>query len=231
MKENNYKNILRGVIVIAFALCLLLDNIGMFPNLPLVKIGILLMLFYVFAEALKKLSFVGMTFPLGLAVCLFTTELGIKNASIAVIILVSVLVGIGLELIFSKPKEKKNHFERTATSYSEGEGTFDVDNNMGARTEYIQVKNIRRGKIDNALGKMTVYLNGSTVDPEGGFIDMDNGLGKLVVYIPKELRVSFVTDNGLGKVNIHGESSHDESLPLLTIKLDNGLGEVDIYFE
>lgn len=235
MKERRDKSILWGLAVIAFGVFLLLDNMGMWPELPLMKIAVLIVVGIVFFGCLRKADFLGMSFNLGVAACLFSKEIGIGNVSVPIILLVAVLIGVGLSLIFGK-----SHFsnfthidvsDRNVSSYSQGEGEFDVDNNLGAKTEYIQVKNIRRGKIDNALGKMTVYMNGSTIDPAGAFIDMDNGLGKLIAFIPKEFRVTFVTDNGLGKVNIHGDCSHDETLPLVTVKLDNGLGDVDIYFE
>ena len=65
---------------------------------------------------------------------------------------------------------------------------------------------------------------------EGAFLDIDNGLGAMSLYFPKEFRMSFNFDNGLGKINIHGECSEDETQPLVKAQIDNGLGQVDIYF-
>ncbi|SDB50810.1 hypothetical protein SAMN02910298_02588 [Pseudobutyrivibrio sp. YE44] len=237
------KQVVAGLVLILFAVALFMDKLGVFPELPIIKIGMSAILVYVIACSLRKLQFVGITFPLGLIACLFSTELGIDKVSPAIIILVSVLVGIGLTLIFGHHpavkviggKESHNwnkHCGGNSTvEYSEAEGTFCVDNNLGERTEYVTVKNLRRGDIDNALGSLTVYLNGSTLDPAGAFISIDNGLGSLKVFIPKEFRVKMNIDNGLGAINTHGEYSHDEASPLLSLDIDNGLGQTDIYFE
>ncbi|WP_288264289.1 LiaF domain-containing protein [uncultured Streptococcus sp.] len=95
----------------------------------------------------------------------------------------------------------------------------------------MSVNELRHGKIENALGSLTVYLNGTRLDEAGATIDIDNGLGKLQVYVPKEFRVRLNADNGLGSINIHGTSSTDTNQPLLTLNVDNGLGTTDIYFE
>lgn len=238
------KNIIVGLVIILFAAALFVDKLGIFPDLPLIKLGMSAILLVVIAGSLKKLQFLGVTFPLGLIACLFSTELGIDKVSPGIIILVSILIGIGLTIMFDHPIAKqingycgnsenfKNHFGGTSTvEYSTGDGTFDVDNNLGDRTEYVSVKNLKRGKIDNALGSLKVYMNGTTIDPSGAFVEIDNGLGSLSVFIPKEFRVSMQVDNGLGKINTHGTASTDESLPLLTLDVDNGLGCTDIYFE
>ena len=115
--------------------------------------------------------------------------------------------------------------------YSEGDGTFDLDNNMGSKSQYVNVQNLKCGNIDNALGQLTVYLNNCTIDPEGAILNIDNGLGALTIYMPKDFRVSFNCDNGMGKINMHGECSNDTSLPLVTANVDNGMGTIDFYFE
>ena len=92
----------------------------------------------------------------------------------------------------------------------------------------IEAKN---GNIDNALGQLTVYMNGTTIDKDGAVLDIDNGMGKLNVYFPKEFRVHFNCDNGMGTINMHGECSQDESQPLIRANVDNGMGCIDFYFE
>ena len=115
--------------------------------------------------------------------------------------------------------------------YWEEDGTFDLDNSLGNRTQYVKINNMKRGTIDNALGQMTVYFDGTTVDPSGANLDIDNGMGSLSIYFPKEFRVEFKCDNGMGKINMHGECSHDENQPLIRADVDNGMGQIDFYFE
>ncbi|QGX47314.1 hypothetical protein GPA00_07435 [Streptococcus equinus] len=181
-----------------------------------------------------------MTVPLGIIACLLSDLLGISMVSPVTIILVSVLVGIGLSMIFghtprvnvaSTKYEHRQSNGFSSKEYSDSEGTFAVDNSLGERTAYMSVNELRHGKIENALGSLTVYLNGTSLDEAGATIDIDNGLGKLQVYVPKEFRVRLNADNGLGSINTHGTSSTDTNQPLLTLNVDNGLGTTDIYFE
>lgn len=243
MNEFNSKKVITGLVLIIFAAGLLIDKMGIFPDFPLFKIATAVLLVYVMIiNGIGRHGFLAITFPMAILACLFSKELGIAMVSPAIIILVAILIGVGLSLIFGKSPIVNvvtnhhggnwNHSGHSSTiEYSSEDGTFSVDNNLGERTEYVTVKNLRRGDIDNALGSLTVYLNGSTLDPNGAFINIDNGLGSLKVFIPKEFRISMKCDNGLGTINTHGNYSCDESSPLLSLDIDNGLGTTDIYFE
>ena len=246
MKAYRKNSVVVGILLILFAVMLLLNKMGIlavFPSLKFImKIALIVILIYFIVESIGKKSFLGVTIPLGIIACLFSDLLGIAMVSPFIIILVSILIGVGLSMIFdNKPKvnvitshdnSEVNHFKGSGSEkYSEVNGKFEVENSFGERTAYISVKDLKRGSIDNGFGLLTVYLNGTTIDPSGAKISLDNGLGKLQVYIPKEFRVSVNVDNGLGTVNTHGNASTDESLPLLKLDIDNGLGVTDIYFE
>ena len=238
MKDYRVKGIVRGIAIIAFAVCLLLSKSGTFTTFPLVKIGMCIILGLIVIEQLFEKSIMGVCFPLGIAACLFQKELGLENVHYAIIILAFILIGVGLTLIFDKkPKVVFNHNgkefimgDQNNAEYWEEDGNFSLDNGLGSRTQYVTVKNMRKGSIDNGLGQLTAYFDGSTVAEEGAFLDIDNGLGAMSLYFPKEFRMTFNFDNGLGKINVHGECSQDESQPLVKAEIDNGLGTIDIYF-
>ena len=237
------KNIFAGIVLILFAVALFVDKMGIYPDMPMLKIGISAVLVCVMATSLRKLEFLGITFPLGLIACMFSRELHIDQVSPMIIIIVSVLVGIGLTMIFGKSKmhvinvnSEKTHDNdavdgRASGEYSEGDGCFSLENSFGSRTQYVSVKNMKKGHIENGFGSLTVYLNGTEVDANGAEIHTENGFGELSVYIPKEMRVSIDTENGFGKVNTHGSCATDGNLPVLKLFVENGMGSTDIYFE
>ena len=239
MKDYRIKAIARGLAIIAFAVCLLLSKTGAFTAFPMVKIGMSIILILVVIEALVEKSFLGVFFSLGLMACLFQKEIGLESVSYAIIILAFVLIGVGFTLIFGKKPKitvinngHKASLEGVGNAeYWEEDGNFSVDNNLGQRTQYVKIQNMKKGDIDNALGSLTVYLSGSTVDASGAQLDIDNGMGSLSVYFPKEFRVRFNCDNGMGKINMHGECNQDESQPLVIANVDNGMGQIDFYFE
>lgn len=238
MKDYRIKAVVRGLAIIAFAVCLLLSKTAAFQTYPMVKIGMCIILAIVLIESLFERSWLGVCFPLGIGACLFQNELGLGSVNYAIIILAFVLIGVGFTLIFGKKKYTKIYenahdkfCDAGGSEYTEDIDRFDLDNNMGTKTQYVNIKNLREGTIDNALGQLTVYMNGTTIAPEGAKLDIDNGLGQLSIYFPKEFRVVFKTENGLGKINIHGEGSKDENQPIVYANVDNGLGSTDIYFE
>jgi len=232
---NNKKNILGGLVLIVFAVCLILDKMNQFPDLPLLKIGVLLLLVVVFFDALRKLEFVGVMFPVGVAGWMFQDEIGLGTVPGYIILIAAFIIGIGLSMIFSRKKynfvEKKYNDGSCSYVYSDDDGYVCIDNNFGSKTEYVSSKDIKKADIDNGMGNLAVYFNGSTINSEGAEFDIDNGLGTLSLYFPKEFRMKFNTENGLGKVTTHGQCSEDPEAPLIKVKLDNGLGTVDIYFE
>lgn len=231
-------NVVKGLAIIAFAVCIFLNSAGMLPGLPLVKIGLGIVLAVLSLYGLFDKNFVGCAIGVGLIGVIFKAELGIPKVSTWIIIVCAVLVGIGFELIFKKnkininiTKDGKTIDTEGTSEYWEQEGEFDLDNNLGSKTHYVSIANLRKGKVDNALGSLTVYFNGTTVAPEGAFLDIDNGLGNLALYFPADMRVKFNFENGLGRINVHGEGSQDADKPLVTANVDNGLGNIDIYFE
>ena len=246
MKKYRINSVILGLLLIAFAVMLLLNKMGLFTEFPVMKYTMKLILtvilFYIMiVSGFLKKNFLGVTLPLGIIACLFSDLLGISMVSPFIIILVSVLIGLGLSLVFGFGKQSsvKHDFGGKYTSiggsgtkeYSDVDGTFSIENSLADRTAYMSVNDLRYGEIDNGLGSLTVYLNGTTLDSEGATIDIDNGLGRLQLYVPKEFRVVQNIDNGLGSVNTHGVPSTDTNSPLLKLDIDNGLGSVDIYFE
>ncbi len=241
MKEKKGKSIFAGIVLIAFAAILFIDKMGIYPELPMLKIGISLVLVYVMFSALRKLEFVGITFPLGLMACMFSKELNIDQVSPWIIILVSVLIGAGLTMIFGKSKvnvykdgkhiDFKSDGNDSVTEYNDGEDSFSIENSFGSSTRYISVKDLKSGHMENGFGSLTVYLNGTTIDKEGATISTENGFGELNVYMPKEYRVAMHTESGFGKVTTHGTPSDDTNLPIVHLNIENGMGSTDIYFE
>lgn len=239
MKDYRIKSILRGLAIIAFAVCCLLGISDRFADMPLLRIGVSLLLVVVLIETIIERNIISIFFVLGCGACVYQNELGLKDVNFLLIIGLFLLIGIGLNLIIGKKPKitvvnngHKASVEGVGNAeYWEEDGNFSVDNNLGQRTQYVKIQNMKKGDIDNALGSLTVYLSGSTVDADGAQLDIDNGMGSLSVYFPKEFRVRFNCDNGMGKINMHGECNQDETQPLVIANVDNGMGQIDFYFE
>lgn len=244
MRSSRRKQILYGMAIIIFAVALFIDKLDIFRGVNVLKIGILLtFICVVLSVNIHKHRIIVVAVTMGLIATTFSKQLGIEKVAPTFIIFVSLLVGIGLSMIFEKKPKKIefNEFETkkgfdnncgaSSVEYTEGEEMFKVGNTFGERTEYVSVNNLRQGKIENAMGSLTVYLDGSTIDSNGGCIEVSNGLGKLNIYIPSEFRTVIHSDNGFGTVKTHGKTSMDATKPLLNLKVSNGFGSTDIFFE
>jgi hypothetical protein len=239
MKDSRIKNILRGLAIIAFAVCLLLSKSNIITDVPMVRIAICIIMGLWAVEQIIEKQVVGASIPLGVIACLFREEIGFGNVNYALIMFAFILIGVGLSFVFGKKPHVvvehngKEHIwdGHGASEYWEEDGVFDLDNSLGSKTQYLTIHDLKKGSIDNALGSMKVYFNGTTVHPDGAVLDIDNGMGSLSIYFPKEFRVAFNCENGMGKINMHGEGSEDMSQPLIRANIDNGMGQTDIYFE
>ncbi len=233
-KNFKFRDTALGILLIVLALCMLLSKTEIFHNIPVLKIGLCFVIAMKFMESMRRVNFLGMSVSLGVAVCLFQGELGLGEVNFIIILMAFTLIGVGLSMIF-KRKGMLAYDTRTNDDYFREEngadtGCFKIENCMGTKTEYLQIKNLHSGKISNSLGNMSVYFNGTTVSEEGAIIKVENGAGQLSVYFPKEFRAGFRSTNGLGKIDIHGRGSVEADQPLVNVNVDNGLGKIDFYF-
>ncbi len=236
-REWNFHNIAVGLTLIAVAICMLISKTAMFQQFPMIKIGLCIIIGFNFIESMYKKSFFGMSFSVGLATCVFREELGLSDIHYLIILIAFALIGIGLSLIFKRKRkitydQFQNGNEYVGRSeFRENDGSFNIENSLGTKTQYIQIKELRNGKISNGLGTMAVYFSGSTISRTGAYMHVENGLGKLAVYFPREFRAALKSNNGLGKIDVHGQCSTDMNAPLINVDVDNGLGKIDFYFE
>ena len=120
MKRHRINSIITGLLLILFAAMLMLNKVGILTAFPPVKLMlkvvlIAILIYFIIVNGFGKRSFLGVTVPLGIIACLFSDLLGIGMVSPVTIILVSVLVGIGLSMIFGHTPRIMSHQLNTNT--------------------------------------------------------------------------------------------------------------------
>lgn len=165
------------------------------------------------------------------------------------LILASVIIGVGLELIFSgvkksiklknKAKYANNDFEKTANSngYTGGISSndmvgnnFHIENGFGEQTRYIRGSQISNGHIENGFGSLTIYFENVTLMDNQANLCIENGFGHMNIYIPAAWSVAMTEENGMGQIVRHGEPCNDPAAPRLNLHVENGMGKVELYF-
>lgn len=172
------------------------------------------------------------------------------------LILASVVIGVGLELIFGglkksiKRRRKERYesmnpnFEKSigndgcnntgngAGSYSESVvgNNFHIENGFGEQTRYIRGTEFCNGHIENGFGGLTVYFDDIKMMNNQANLSIENGFGHINLYLPSSWSVAMTEENGMGQIVRHGNPSTNPEAPRLNLHVENGMGKVDIYF-
>ena len=226
-----------GFILLAAAL--VLDAFGVFA--PLLSIfgeisvwaiiGGLLLLCFALSELIKG-NIGNFFFPLALIFMIFEKniailfDIGDENGNIInnwLLLLVSVLLGIGFSILFSGVKRRKRR-RKNGCAWSCGEG-MKIRGSVGSSVRYIDCDGFKFEEVENNLGSCTVFFENEDKYEGGGVLSVDNNLGSMVITVPEEWHIVVRVDNSLGSVNI---PKHNGQGAVLTITGDNNLGSIII---
>ena len=223
--KSSIGRVLVGLVLIAVAVFALLGSLGIGFTMPA---GIEVwqwivgaILFLALIDGLRRLDFVSVMLMLGFEVMVFEPQLGILFGfeetnwiSNWLVFFVSLLVGIGLSMIFKgfsfmTVKVKKN--------------------TLGSTVKYIDCTEFKKEKVENRLGALVVRFENVCELSRDVTLEVNNSLGETEVYIPSEWNVK------VNMVNVLGDIKIDESFgdvrpnePTMTVKAYNKLGEVNI---
>ena len=176
---------------------------------------------------------------LGIEVMVFEPQLGwlfgFEEAdwiSNWLVLLISVLAGIGFSLIF-----------KGSSSF-----VFKVKKNtLGSTVKYIDCADFKSERVENKMGELEVRFENVCALTEDAVLEVHNTLGETSVYIPADWSVQVNLVNALGEINVDEAfrspkgnkksgkildvdvtSGEDNEEPTLTVKVFNKLGETKI---
>ena len=226
--RKNIGRVLAGLLLIALAVFLILGALGVGIEMPANIqvwqwiVGILLL--FALIECIKNLEFVSIFVMLGFEVMVFEPQLGqlfgFESAnwiSNWLIFFVSLLVGIGFSMIFKgfsfvTVKVKKN--------------------TLGSTVKYIDCTDFKKERVENKMGELEVRFENVCVLTDNATLEVENKLGETVVYVPEYWNVRVNMMNLLGDIDIDevfkNNKPDNKDDPVLTIKVNNKLGEVQI---
>ena len=226
--EKNIGRILSGIALIALAVFIVLGSFGIgfsFPgNIEVWQWIVGVLLFMALIDSLRRLEFVEVFLMLGFEVMVFEPQLGLLFGfteenwiSNWLVFFVSLLVGIGMSMIF-----KGFHF------------SFKVKKNtLGDSVKYIDSSSLKNVTIRNKLGATEVRFENVCTYEGGGTLSVHNTLGQSTVYVPSGWTVKFKTVNTLGEISIDptisaSSANSSTDAPVIHINLYNKLGEIDV---
>ena len=208
-----------GIILLAVALLLILNSLGVTLGLPesipiwRIILGTLFLSFAIHSIAKRRIF--PTVFAFTFTVMLFETEIAMlcgrdsgDLASFWVFILIALLLSIGLKLLLPG----KRHIKPLA----------------GAQTRYIDCNTQINESINNQMSSCEVFFTNTEGYNGNGHINIDNNMGSLVIHAPNDWYVISDMENHMGSINI--PNNNVDSCKRLDLHGKNNMGAVAIKY-
>lgn len=241
MKKNNNKFI--GIIFISLAIYLLLSMFGAdLGDLPHIFLGGVAFIGAIYS--LYNRNFFNASFALSISI-FFTYHLipifkDVTHISIWTLFFFSILLGIGLQLVFGKNSFKRtiifenNSKSRSNHSYDESSDNSDyvnIDVSIGETTRYLYSPNLKEVNIDSSLGSASVYFQERTLNNDLN-INVDCSMGNISLYLPREWNIQDNINVSLGHFEVDKDWYNNDTKSPFTVYLNGSvsLGHLEINF-
>lgn len=229
------KKIFWGLFFILAAVYVIVSKLGLLPDVGVFKILMTVLMIWLIVEGIRYLNFYEILIPLALIGVIYDEVLGITALTPWTLIAASVLLSIGLSMIFrSKKKNYSANWEvnsgnaGSATEQCTGE-QIRCENNFGSAIRYINSDNFKNAQVENNFGAMSVYFDNAVVQDGAAYVNVENNFGETNLYIPKEWKVENNLDRSFGGINEKGRSL-GTSETTLYIKGSANFGAINIYY-
>lgn len=235
------KEIIIGLLLIIGAVFIMVDKMGFFWDISLLKTIVTVILAAILIENLMERSFGGILFSLAFLGILYDRPLGIERLTPWPILGAALLGTIGLNMIFKKKhveigvkydKMVHRHWIEKKQAMDEDCGdTVECSANFSSAVKYIKSPNFKRGYLKSSFGNLCVYFDNAHIDKgEEAVVHADVHMGNLELYIPANWKVVLNVNTSFGNVEEHGKHSLQNENIVLRITGDISFGGMEIYY-
>lgn len=123
-----------------------------------------------------------------------------------------------------------SNFGNSDTSYISGE-TITIKNGFGAQNRYVRSEDFYSATVENGMGAVNLYFNDVKLANGRADLTIENGMGSVNVYMPAEWSINLSQESAFGQVKIVGNPSTDPNAPCINAHVENGMGQVCLYFQ
>lgn len=248
----NKKNLFWGMILILLAVYVLVSKMGWIPELPIGKLLVTALCVYLVIKGIIRRSFPQILIPVAVIGCQYDEFLGITAITPWTLLAVTILLSIGLGLIFPEKRhqgftevhyrtindngtsENSSMNDRQPESNCTQDTTGDIvhyENNFNGTNQYVSSQKLLRAKIENNFGQCNVYFNNARLLNGKATIVAENNFGQTNLYIPQNWRVQLEQKAAFGDIKMHGTGNSDMDAPYILIQASCNMGEINIYFD
>ena len=233
MKKSNLAG---GCILILFAAYLILNKLGMLPDIAWFKLLVTILMGYLVVKNVPKVNFFGIIMPLCVIGCMYDKQLGIEAITPWTLLLSGLLLSGGLAMIFKKKPVFEINIKRNGNMSDRTENWEDgrvihLENNFNSVSKYVNTDAFSEAYIENNFGSCNVYFNNAIMANGSTKAVLENNFGEMNIYFPKTWRMELDRDVSFGNVKVYGEGNADMDAPCIFVNAECNFGSMNIYFE
>lgn len=214
------KKIFWGIILILAACLILLNGLGYFEDIGVIKILFTCIFAGLTVKGIAKISFPLILFPIAFIGIMYSKQLGIDDLTPWPILLIALLLSIGLSLIFKKDFDKKHikHFyfsnkNKTKEFKNKEDSSINFSVAFGSAIKYVNTNDFNNVNIECSFGGMKVYFDNAIITGNSANIDLDLAFGSVELYVPKDWNIIQQTDSSFGGVDYKNTANNTSTGP------------------
>lgn len=236
------RKIFTGLLFIFGGLGLLANRMGYLQGVNIFSLLITIFLIAIIIKSIGKRSISGVLVPLSIIAIIYGEYLGIEDISSWIIIVSTILISIGLSIIFkpkkfrvySKMKGGKYNMNNTFTSR---QGSFEEDQDgkiyVGAtfseNIKYLKSQNIENVYLDATFGAIKVYFDNAEIEGDTARVYLDATFSGVELYVPRNWQVIDKIDITFGGLDEKNRSD-GEKIKTLILQGDVTFGGVEVIY-
>ncbi|NLW11085.1 MAG: hypothetical protein GX028_03615 [Clostridiaceae bacterium] len=225
--------VLWGLLFLGGGIVLLLAALGIGMEFELMKVISSILLLGIALTSFIRFRFFLSMVPLAFVVYIWKEQLGLENVNLWLLILASVVLSIGLSIIF----QRKHHFRshKHSDTWSETKEVINddeyvtIDSSFGEQTKYVHASNLKQVNIGGHFSTQKIFFDQCQISPEGLKIDISANFCEITINMPREWRIVNKVNVFAGSVKESDTLSADVRTPV-ELRGSVSFAEVDINY-
>ena len=250
------KDIILGLLLICAAVLLILRStdvaLPLIAGISLFKLAgaVIVLTFIIFRLIDGKFSLIlqALTILYGIFIEEIAHIAGIKESSLPsfwIVFLCSIIIEIGVKLIFKKKKkfdfgnfdfsfssddddddDGNDNDDDNNENYISNEGISHNGHKIGDISRYIDCRDFKRAEFGKMVGQVNIYFDNTDAYEGNGELRFDKLVGEVSIYVPAEWKIRTYTTGFLGEVEV--EPSNKEGDKILYIRSHKSVGQINV---
>ncbi len=250
------KDIILGLLLICAAVLLILRStdvaLPLIAGISLFKIAaaVIVLAFIIFRLIDGKLTLIlqALTVLYGIFIEEIAHLAGIKESSLPsfwIVFLCSIIIEIGIKLIFKKKKkfdfgnfdfsfssddddddDDDDDVDEKTENYIDNEGISYNGHKVGDISKYIDCRDFKCAEFGKVVGQVNIYFDNTDAYEGDGELRFDKLVGEVSIYVPAEWKVRTNRNGFLGEIDI--QPSDKEGDKILTIISNKTIGRINV---